>query len=96
MNELMEFLSTDEVRIVVIVAIAICILGTLYFIIEKSYHSKRKKRNTKELNELIEQLEDNDKKNNCMDVEQPVIEKIIEPVTELKEETGDPTKRKCN
>ena len=51
MNELMEFLSTDEVRIVIAVAIAICILGTLYFIIEKSYHSKRKKLNTKELNE---------------------------------------------
>lgn len=87
MNELMEFLSTDEVRIVIAVAIAICILGTLYFIIEKSYHSKRKKRNTKELNELIEQLEDNEKSNNIV-VEQPVIEKIIEPVTELKKETS--------
>lgn len=87
MNELMEFLSTDEVRIVIAVAIAICILGTLYFVIEKSYHSKRKKRNTKELNELIEQLEDNEKSNNIV-VEQPVIEKIIEPVTELKKETS--------
>lgn len=87
MNELMEFLSTDEVRIVIAVAIAICILGTLYFIIEKSYHSKRKKRNTKELNELVEQLEDNEKSNNIV-VEQPVIEKIIEPVTELKKETS--------
>jgi len=87
MNELMEFLSTDEVRIVIAVAIAICILGTLYFIIEKSYHSKRKKRNTKELNELIEQLENNEKSNNIV-VEQPVIEKIIEPVTELKKETS--------
>ena len=56
MNELMEFLSTDEVRIVIAVAIAICILGTLYFIIEKSYHSKRKKRNTKELNELSDRI----------------------------------------
>ena len=83
----MEFLSTDEVRIVIAVAIAICILGTLYFVIEKSYHSKRKKRNTKELNELIEQLEDNEKSNNIV-VEQPVIEKIIEPVTELKKETS--------
>lgn len=92
MNELMEFLSTDEVHIVVIVAIIICILGTLYFVIERKYSSKRKKRNTKELNELVEQLNDNDKdKNNCMDVEKPVIEEIIEPVTTLKVETGDPT-----
>lgn len=92
MNELMEFLSTDEVHIVVIVAIIICILGTLYFVIERKYSSKRKKRNTKELNELVEQLNDNDKdKYNCMDVEKPVIEEIIEPVTTLKVETGDPT-----
>ena len=89
MNELMEFLNTDEVRIVIAVAVAICVLGTLYFIIEKSYHSKRKKRNTKELNELVEQIEkkENNNNNNVV-VEQPVIEKIIEPVTELKKETN--------
>ncbi len=84
MNELMEFLNTDEVRIVIAVAVAICIIGTLYFIIEKNYHNKRKKRNTKELNELVEQLED--KEINSSVVEKPIIEEIIEPVTTLKVE----------
>ena len=85
MNELVEFLNTDEVHIVIAVAVAICILGTLYFIVEKSYNSKRKKRNTKELNELVERLED---KNNAV-IEKPVIEKIIEPVTDVKAEKID-------
>lgn len=80
----MEFLNTDEVRIVIAVAVAICIIGTLYFIIEKNYHNKRKKRNTKELNELVEQLED--KEINSSVVEKPIIEEIIEPVTTLKVE----------
>ena len=85
LNELVEFLNTDEVHIVIAVAVAICILGTLYFIVEKSYNSKRKKRNTKELNELVERLED---KNNAV-IEKPVIEEIIEPVTDVKAEKID-------
>lgn len=76
MNELVEFLKTDEVRIVFAIAIIICIFGTLYFILEKSYQNRKKKRNTKELNNLVEQLEVNEKEESI--VQTPVIEQIID------------------
>ena len=80
MNELIEFLNTDEVHIVCMVALAICILGTLYFMLEKKLQSKKQKRNTKELNELVEKLDEEENK-----VDKPIMEEVIEPVINIEQ-----------
>lgn len=41
MNALTEFLASKEVFIVVALAIAICVIGTIYFAMEKIYKSKK-------------------------------------------------------
>ena len=40
MNALTEFLTSKEVSIVLVVAVAICVIGTIYFVLEKIYKSR--------------------------------------------------------
>ena len=49
MTELMEFLTSKEVFIVILIAISVCIISTIYFVIERIY---KKHKETKE-NELF-------------------------------------------
>ena len=44
MTTLMEFLTSQEVFIVVVVAISICVVGTIYFVMEKIYKSRSEKK----------------------------------------------------
>ncbi len=61
MNELLEFLSSEEVRIVGIVILTALVLTLIVFIIEKAYYKKKQKHNnTLELNRLVMEEEKND------------------------------------
>ena len=44
MTTLTEFLESREVFIAVVVAVSICVIGTIYFLIEKRYKSKKRKK----------------------------------------------------
>ena len=66
MNYLKDFLGTQEVQIVILIAIIILVIGTVYYTIESYFKKSKniKKKNTLELNNLvnenIEVLDDND------------------------------------
>lgn len=58
MNELIEFLTSKEIMIVYCVAFLSCLLCVIIYIVEKNNDKFRKKQNTKELNKLVEQVQD--------------------------------------
>lgn len=57
MDELMEFLTSKEVLIVITVAVIIFVIGAVYFIVERFVKNKRMRKNTLELNESIKEEE---------------------------------------
>lgn len=80
MKEFMEFLSSREVLIVLIVGLVIGILFSTYFIIKKVSRKMKMKHNTKELTNLVLQIEEETKK------EEAVMDKIIEEVKNVEVE----------
>lgn len=75
MNTLTEFLASKEVLTVILIAVSICVIGTIYFVIEKIYKSKK-----------IEQTNDMNTKIVRVNENQVVIAPIIEQgITQIKE-----------
>lgn len=58
MNDLVEFLTSQELIVVYIVVGVVFILGLIIYLVDKSYYNRRKKQNTKELFRLVDQIED--------------------------------------
>ncbi len=58
MTTLMEFLTSKEVFIVILLAITICIVGTIYFVMEKIYKNKKMVQNNNMENKEFK-IEDN-------------------------------------
>ena len=62
MNDLLEFLTSKEIIVVYIVAAIACFLCFIVYIIDKSYYKRKRRHNTRELNKLVmevnEQLEE--------------------------------------
>ena len=56
MNELIEFLTSKEIIVVYIVAAVACLLCFAIYLIDKNYYKRKQKHNTKELNKLVEQV----------------------------------------
>ena len=56
MNEFMEFLTSSEMIIVGVIAAVGCFLGLIVFIFEKTYYKRKQRHNTKELNNLVEDV----------------------------------------
>ena len=56
MNDLLEFLTSEEIIIVYIIAALACFICIVVYIIEKNNDRLRKKHNTKELNKLVEEI----------------------------------------
>ncbi len=56
MDEFMEFLTSSEMIIVGIIAAIGCFLGLIVFIFEKTYYIRKRRHNTKELNNLVEDV----------------------------------------
>ena len=101
MSELIEFLTTKEIIAIYILVIAVCAVYSIIYIIDKNNHNRKKKQNTRELNKLVEEVNEQllleEEGTNNIDVEstnttaiyvEPVIEKVIEtsPVVELLQE----------
>lgn len=56
MNELIEFLTSQEIIVVYIVAAVACFLGFIIYIVDKNYYKRKQRHNTKELNKLVEEV----------------------------------------
>ncbi len=87
MNDLIELLSSSEMTIVYVVAIVAFILCMMIYLIDKGYERRKKKHNTKELNKLVEQVEELTMEENYK--EEPVLiptTPILNPIVEDKKE----------
>lgn len=62
MLETIEFLSSDEMIIVYVILAVAFVLFLIVFLVDKNYHKRKKKLNTKELNKLVEQVEEQEEK----------------------------------
>jgi len=87
MNDLIELLSSSEMTIVYVVAIVAFILCMMIYLIDKGYERRKKKHNTKELNKLVEQVEELTMEENYK--EEPVLiptTPVLNPIVEEKKE----------
>ena len=89
MNELISFLTSQEIIVVyIVVAIAILLCFFIY-LIDKTYYKRKQRHNTRELNKLVEEVNEimeNEYEESTNEVfETPVLESI-EPVVENIEE----------
>ena len=81
MNDIIEFLTSKEIIVVYIVAAIACLLWFIIYIIDKSYYKRKRRHNTRELNKLVmevnEQLEEEGFEETTQEVyETPVLETI--------------------
>lgn len=88
MNELISFLTSQEIIVVyIVVAIAILLCFFIY-LIDKTYYKRKQRHNTRELNKLVEEVNEimeNEYEESTNEVfETPVLE-TIEPVVEAVE-----------
>ena len=73
MNDLIEFLTSQEIIIVYCIAALACVICLIVYIIEKNNDNIRKRHNTKELNKLVDIIKENY-------IEEEEEEKYQEPV----------------
>ena len=99
MNELIKFLTSQEIIVVYIVAAVACFLGFIIYMVDKNYYKRKQRHNTKELNKLVEEvneiIEEEYEKDEPKEVySTPVLEtieqptytaKTIEPILETKD-----------
>ncbi len=57
MNEFKEFLTSSEMIIVGVIAAIGCFLGLIVYIFDKTYYKRKQRHNTKELNNIVEDVE---------------------------------------
>lgn len=57
MNDVVEFLTSQEMIVVYIVVGVACFLCFLIYLLDKNYYKRKRKQNTKELNKLVENVE---------------------------------------
>lgn len=58
MNNIIDFLTSKEVIVVYIVAAIACFLAFIIYLIDKNYAKHKRKQNTRELNKLVEEVND--------------------------------------
>ena len=56
MNELIGLLTSKEIIVVYIVVAVACALGFAIYMIDKNYYKRKQRHNTKELNKLVEEV----------------------------------------
>jgi len=96
MNELLEFLTSKEIIVVYIVAALACLLCFIIYLVEKNNESLRRKHNTKELNRLVEEIQEEvPTTTETVNYEVPVLEQVspnkeaASSVAELLENTNE-------
>lgn len=58
MNELIEFLTSQEIIVVYILIGVACFLYFVIYLFDKTYYKRKRKQNTKELNKIIEDIKE--------------------------------------
>ena len=99
MAALTEFLASKEVFIVVMVAISICVVGTIYFVLEKIYKSRKEVQTTDMENKIVRVSENRivvepaveesipvEKEEVVVPIVEEEKEIVSEPIQEVKEE----------
>lgn len=56
MNELIEFFTSQEIIVVYIVVAVACLLCFAIYLVDKNYYKRKQRHNTKELNKLVEEV----------------------------------------
>ena len=88
MNELIEFLTSKEIIVVYIVAAVAALLGFVIYLIDKNYYKRKQRHNTKELNKLVEQVNEIVEKEGYEEVEEEIYDTpVLSPIVE---ETAEP------
>ena len=86
MNELIEFLTSKEIIVVYIVAAVAALLGFIIYLIDKNYYKRKQRHNTKELNKLVEEVneivETEGYEEEAEIYDTPVLSPIVEETTE--------------
>lgn len=59
MNELFEFVTSEEMIIVGLIILTASILALIVFFIEKNYYKRKQKNNTKQIHKIVEEEQDN-------------------------------------
>lgn len=72
MTDLITFLTSEEIIVVYVIAGIACLLCLLVYVAEKTYYRRKRKMNTKELNQLVEQVQEQMEQN--LDEQNLVIE----------------------
>ena len=81
MNDLINFLTSKEIIVVYIVATLACILCFVIHMIDKNYYKRKQRHNTKELNKLVEQINEIIEQEETKQQEvytTPILESIVE------------------
>lgn len=109
MTTLMDFLTSKEVFIVIVIAVSVCIVGTIYFVIEKLYKNHKEKNESKLFNTTankIIKIVDNQvvvepvvKEVETKPVAEPsvikkTVEKKVEPVVNIEKENSQKIDKK--
>lgn len=91
MNELVEFLTSEEVILVYFIAGLALFICFIVYIVEKNNDRLRKRHNTKELNKLVEQIKEivPEEKKDAIEDEKPVLMPITDAasIDEMLEKT---------
>ena len=56
MNELISFLTSQEIIVVYIVVAVACLLCFAIYLVDKTYYKRKQRHNTRELNKLVEEV----------------------------------------
>ncbi len=90
MNELVEFLTSQEIVVVYIAAAIACGLCIIVYFIDKNYYKRKRKQNTKELNQIVEEIQEQEVEevqNDALSVDEAVSPVAYDvPVLEKKQE----------
>lgn len=78
MNELIEFLTSKEIIVVYIVAAVACVLCFIIYLIDKNYYKRKQRHNTRELNKLVEEVNEIVEQEEGTSYEEPVLSPIME------------------
>ena len=79
MNDLLQFLTSQEIIIVYMIAALACLICFIVYLVERNNENLKRKHNTKELNKLVEEIRENlTEEELAMFDDDPVMETIEE------------------
>ena len=93
MNDLVDFLTSQEILFVYLISASAGILCLIVYLVQKKSELFRRRQNTKELNKLVEQVKERtlEVENNNVSYGEPIIQSVeeVKPAIEVLEEIHD-------